>query len=170
MSFIERAESDALEFIARVEAIVSLAIASHPPAFRLVRINNWFGDRWVGFAGKVLGAAGAWLGEELVVPPFVPSRIVGERCYGERPNGGYVEVPCRAPLHISQTSENNLRRRVRTIAPNEALLWYSGNSATNGRGSVLAYVLSQGEYEAWYADLAAPSWAPRRLWVLPTQS
>ena len=47
-----------------------------------VHIDHWFGDRWLGFYGKFLGAAGVRnrrLTDELTPPPFHPHRVQSAR-------------------------------------------------------------------------------------------
>ena len=44
----------------------------------LVKIDNWFGKRWLGFSGKALGALSVRK-EKLTLLPFIPSRVVSQR-------------------------------------------------------------------------------------------
>jgi hypothetical protein len=37
----------------------------------VVKIDNWFGKRWLGFSGKALGALGVRK-KKLTLPPFHP--------------------------------------------------------------------------------------------------
>ncbi len=165
MHFVDQTASDSPGFIARVEAVVARAIHGRPAEVYLVRIDNWFGERWVGFGGKVLGAAGVHFRDAHVLPPFVPSRVVRQVCYRySAQQQQYLPEECAEPLHIKQTSSDNLRRVVSTLLPNAALIWFSDRSAETGRGSVMAYVPARPDHEAWYASFRADrEWAADRL-------
>lgn len=145
--------------------MIARAIAAHPEQLYVVRIDNWFGDRWAGFAGKILGAAGVHHHDNPTLPPFVPSRVVRQDCFRFSPDEQrWVRDESAEALHIEQPSEANFRRRVDEMLPTSALVWFSDNSATSRRGSVMAYVPSEAGHDAWYADLAANGmWSPKRL-------
>lgn len=95
-------QGDAAGFIANVDLLLrGITTTQAPKDLILIRIDNWFGPKWLRFSGKILGAAGLW-NKTLTVPPFVPNRVVSERrlsapTYDERPN--------RQPLHVSVSSE-----------------------------------------------------------------
>jgi hypothetical protein len=45
------------------------------------------------------------------------------------------------------------------------LTWYSGSSAENGRGSLMAYVPVEGSYWAWYVGLERDDhWRIKESW------
>jgi hypothetical protein len=155
---------DAPEFFARVDAVATRIAWLRPRQIYVVRIDNWFGKRWVGFAGKIAGAAGVRFREDLVVPPFVPNRVVDQTCYERSEAGGYVAVGSGAPIHVAQVSTDNLKRKVSMLFPDAALLWFSSNSKTNDRGTILAYVPGSHGHDAWFAGLrGGPDWQPTEL-------
>ena len=141
------------QFLARGEAVAARVAALCPRQIYIVRIDNWFSKRWVGFAGKVLGAAGVSFREDLVIPPFVPNRVVDQICYELTTAGEYAAVGPGIAIHQRQSSADNLRRKVATLFPNAALIWFSSNSQTNMRGAILAYVPCLQGHEAWFAEL-----------------
>ena len=52
---------DAPDFIGHVEQVVNGVVRRHlPETLVLIKINNWFGSKWLGFSGKALGALGVW--------------------------------------------------------------------------------------------------------------
>jgi len=163
MPFVERTASDSGEFVQRVETIITLAVAARPSELYLVRIRNWFGERWLGFAGKMLGAFGVSYREELVIPPFVPGRVIEEARF-KLHEDDYVRIPDHQALHVAQTSKANFRRDVDVLLPQAAFVWFSSDSATNGRGSVMAYVPTASGHKSLYVEFVAKSdWSPRRL-------
>lgn len=154
-------DGDAPGFLLVVERAVGALLARHPTEkVRLVSVDNWFGPKWLGFAAKLVGALGVWReASGLTVPPFVPNRIVGEQLWAGDPVGGYRRIETGASLHRQQPSCNNLARRIAEVAPGELVVWFSGNSARNGRGSMMAYVPQRDGYLALHAQwTASPDW------------
>lgn len=146
---ISAEDGDSPQFIGHVEAIVqSIAVRYVAPELILVRIDNWFGPCWLKFSGKILGLVGIWK-HKLTIPPFVPNRVVWERRFA---HPSYIEVTTSKALHISTTpSEPALLRYVSKVEPGVPLIWFSGNSETNGRAAVMAYVPVSDTYWTWYA-------------------
>src|SRR3982751_3555160 len=64
--------------------IAGAALANGLNTVVAVHINHWFGERWLGFCGKLLGAAGVRsrrLDGELTPPPFHPHRVLSVHAY-----------------------------------------------------------------------------------------
>jgi hypothetical protein len=163
---IESLDGDDEQFLHIVRCVLEQSLEFHrPSALRVLRVDNWFGPRWLGFAGKVLGALGVHAGR-LVIPPFVPSRIVSEipwRHTGEvwRRESEYE------PLHKRMRSADNLGRFFDLFCPETMAMWFSSRSAANGRGAVMVYS-SAGDPQtaSWYAELAkskANDWSPKAM-------
>ena len=129
---------DAPDFIRHVEHAVNGVFRRHSPETGvLVKINNWFGSNWLGFSGKALGALGVsnkphdQPADNIRIPPFVPTRVVSQRRFAAPT---YEEVASGKPIHIRVPSNLALLRKAATAEPRTALVWYSGNSRTAGRG------------------------------------
>jgi hypothetical protein len=151
-------QDDDADFIARVEHLVEgLLRRNEPQSVVLIKIDNWFGSRWLSFSGKAVGALGVWK-KTLIVPPFVPNRVVSQRRFAAPL---YVETDPAKPLHLNISSSDALNRKVSEIEPGAVLIWYSGGSKPSGRGSVMAYVPEAESYWTWYAG-----WARRGPWHL----
>jgi hypothetical protein len=116
----------------------------------LVAVDHWFGSRWFGFIGKMLGMAGVSSHHTPYIPPFVPARIVSQRRFIS-PN--YVETDAGSPLHIEVSSSFARRRKLATIEPDTAVVWYSADSYETGQMSLMAYIPFEGRYFNWYALL-----------------
>src|SRR5690242_3368463 len=70
LSYITPSATDACAFVDRVDRLlVGLACVARPTAIHVVKIDNWFGPKWLGFSHKVSGAFGV-ASADLVVPPF----------------------------------------------------------------------------------------------------
>jgi hypothetical protein len=152
---IKRWDDDSSDFIAEVHSCVSGVLDLHKPAeLILINVDNWFGQRWLHFCGKVCGAAGVHSSSRnpfLTVPPFVPHRIRSEhRFVAPR----YIEVLDRKPIHRNVESQIALNRRMHEVAPGASIIWYSGGTRRTGRGSIMAYLLCDSAYWTWYAELS----------------
>ena len=148
---------DEPEFIRQVELAISGALRRHPPLFVvLVKIDNWFGSRWLGFKGKALGALGVttrpshFTNENLTIPPFVPERVISQRRF-VAPQ--FDEIEAGRPLHLQVHSGEALQRKAAMQEPKKALAWYSGNTKENGRGSLMVYLPVDDGYWAWFVEL-----------------
>jgi hypothetical protein len=140
---------DDLGFLAAIDQVVAGVLRdSRPSSVIVIQIDNWFGPKWLGFSGKVLGALGVW-STSLTVPPFVPSRVVSQRRFAFPT---YEEVNPGKPIHREVPSTTALGRKVSDVAPGSALIWYSGSSKKNHRGSLLIYAPEGNAYNSWYAQ------------------
>ena len=149
---------DEPEFVRQVELAVNGILRRYSPvSLALIKIDNWFGRRWLYFSGKALGSVGIWQAPTdrrpnnfLRIPPFVPERVVSQRRF-IAPE--YREIDPGKLLHRHVTSSVALERRAAEQEPETALVWYSGNSNANGRGALMAYIPVGTSYWPWYAEL-----------------
>jgi hypothetical protein len=155
---------DAPDFVREIELMANGVIRRHAPeTLVLIKIDNFFGSKWLGFSGKALGAIGVWFNPSyrpraiVRLPPFVPNRVISQRRFSAP---AYEEIDRGELVHKPMPSGVALNRRVATAAPNSALIWYSGESKVNGRGAVMAYVPAGESYWLWYAALeTGESWS-----------
>jgi hypothetical protein len=160
---------DAPDFVTKVEQAVNGIIRRHAPeTIFLIKIDNFFGSKWLGFSGKFMGALGSWHkpynkpADDIRIPPFVPSRVVSQRRFAAP---SYEEIDCGEPIHKRIPSRLALRRKAAAVEPRASLLWYSGDSKASGRGSVMAYVSVGDSYWPWYAALEAEeTWRVTETW------
>lgn len=84
--FVTTQLGDSVEFVAKARALaIGVAQDYEPARLYVIRIDNWFGPKWMHFAGKFTAGKGAAIGvhkTRLHVPPFVPSRVVRQRVFG----------------------------------------------------------------------------------------
>ncbi len=145
--FMSTQQGDSAEFIEKARAIAIGIVQDYLPArLYVVRIDNWFGPKWMHFAGKftagtrLRGFPTAAIGvhkTRLHVPPFVPSRVVTQRVFV---GPDYEDTVAAAPLHIECPSKQALSRRIADIDKDAAFLWFSGESEVQKRGSVMVYL------------------------------
>jgi hypothetical protein len=140
-NFTSILQGDSGEFMRKVQALVVGVARDYEPArLYVVRIDNWFGPKWMHFAGKFTAGKGFAIGVHkttLHVPPFVPHRAVTERVF-VGPN--YEEAVVRPPLHIECTSELALTRRIADVDKEAAFVWFSSKSEVQKRGSIMVYL------------------------------
>ena len=134
-------QGDSAEFMKKVRALVAgVARDFEPSRLYIVRIDNWFGPKWMHFAGKFTAGKGFAIGVHkttLHVPPFVPHRVVAERVFA---GPFFKEGIIRPPLHIECTSELALTRRIVDVDRDAAFAWFSGESEVQRRGSIMVYL------------------------------
>jgi hypothetical protein len=152
---IDTTDDDDDRFIEIVNAVIEAVVHRESPrTLRVIRIDNWFGEKWRGFAGKVLGAFGVGRGR-LVIPPFVPSRVDSEYSWSKG-DSGYILDSEFDVLHKRMRSEANLRRYYDQLCPATVAVWFSSKSASNGRGSIMVYCdVGMEHTSSWYVELAA---------------
>jgi TPR repeat protein len=150
--FTSTQQGDSAGFMRKVRSlVVGVARDYEPERLYVIRIDNWFGPKWMNFAGKVSVGKHFYAGIHKItlhVPPFVPHRVVAERVFAG-PN--YDETIARPQLHIECTSMLALTRRIADLDKKAAFVWFSGGSEAQKRGSVMVYL-----------PIASPSRAIRR--------
>jgi hypothetical protein len=139
--FTSTQPGDSAEFMTKVQAIASGVPRDYVPArLYVIRIDNWFGPKWMHFAGKVSVGKHFYAGIHKVtlhVPPFVPHRVVAERVFA---GPDYDETVARPPLHIECASMLALTRRIAEVDKKAAFVWFSGQSEVQKRGSIMVYL------------------------------
>ena len=153
---IEPGPTDAIEFVTVVNQVVDGLLHRHAPeSLIVVQIDNWFGQKWLGFSGVPMLGLAVWF-RKLRIPPFVPNRVVSQRKF-QAPF--YLEIDPGKPLHLSVSGKSALGRIASEVAPDATLFWYSANSKASGRGSLMVYIPEGGSYHSWYAQWQnANSW------------
>ncbi len=139
--FTSTQQGDSAEFMRKVQAlVVGVAHDYQPARLYVVRIDNWFGPKWMHFAGKISVGKHFYAGIHKVtlhVPPFVPHRVVRERVFAGLQ---YDESIARPPLHIECASMLALTRRIADVDKEAAFVWFSGQSEVQKRGSIMVYL------------------------------
>jgi hypothetical protein len=77
MITIRKSQEDDPGFIDEVQWIITGCLDQYKPAeVCLIRIRDWFDNKWCYFSGKTLGALGVSKFCDLTLPPFVPNRVI----------------------------------------------------------------------------------------------
>lgn len=139
--FTSAEPGDSAEFMKKVQALVVGGARDYMSArLYVIRIDNWFGPKWLHFAGKFTAGKGFAIGVHkkiLHVLPFVPHRVIAEQVFAG-PN--YEERITRPPLHIECTSELALTRRIANVDKEAAFVWFSSEYEVQMRGSIMVYL------------------------------
>jgi len=147
-------EDDDPGFINLVQRLIHGVVSTKKPnAYCVVRIDNWFSERWLNFSGKTLGALGVHKRPNTTFPPIVPSRVRSYtlfKWFSEKDD--YRNVEKFHSVHKWQQSGTNLQNFVINAFPDAAFFWFSGNSKENQRGSLMGYVSSSGECWTWFLE------------------
>jgi hypothetical protein len=159
-------ETDDPQFIELLNSLLGgLIRKAEPQELWIIRIENWFDHKWLGFSGvgtvdfrwpaftnRYDAALEGFHQDKVTFPPFTSNRVLGQWSY-ERVGNDYSESPLHPLPHPSenQSSESNLHRRVDDFTSSGCFIWYSSKSRVNGRASVMVYTVASGEIEAWFA-------------------
>jgi hypothetical protein len=130
-----------------------------------VRIANWFDHKWLRYSGigrvafdgglLIHTALDEFRQEQITFPPFTPNRVVTQHYLCRTTRGDFEEQAPAELVHRAERahSAKNLHRRIADISRSAVFLWFSSRSASNGRGSVMAYSVGSQGVDAWYAGL-----------------
>lgn len=147
-------DNDDIGFVHEVRPIIEGVLRVVEPAeLYVVKIDSWFGDKWLGFSNKLVGSVGVQYRATLRMPPFVPARVVSQRFFRRDMTRKYVDENTTLKLHIEQTSEDNAKRLMSVVCPNAAVFWWSGSTRRNQRGALMAYLPTPEGHGGWYAEL-----------------
>lgn len=152
--------------------ITGVAVAHEFRVLVAVHVDHWFGPRWLGFCGKLLGAAGVHnrrLTDDLRPPPFHPHRVRSARAYQVTESGRFEFWEDIRSLHDFRSSGSNFYRK---IGRGRLYVWYTGDTAASDKAAVMAYLVARDWNAAWYVGFDKfPTWhvsktvavAPRRI-------
>lgn len=140
-------EDDPAFFRIVASILDSVVAESTPEVVTVIQIKNWFDQKWLNFSGKIVGAAGLW-GSDITLPPFNPNRVMSQTVC-RLVNGEYESIKA-PPLHILQRSSENLNRKLRFHASSGMFAWWTSNTVSNGRGSLMVYTQTGDQSSTWF--------------------
>ena len=146
-------KTDDPQFISLLDSFVRAYLAENSAKHvLLIHIDNWFGERWLGFAGKFRGIAGVRqrkgeLGVDgkrsLAIPPFRPSRV-------QNYAGFTFDDESSTPFEIGPIHREKNGGWTQRLWSNGLYAWYSGNTSVNTNGCLMIYELNRDGQNAWY--------------------
>ena len=145
-------DHDDPEFITLLQSFVEhYIVTTSARRVILVHIDNWFGERWLGFAGTFIGSAtirqryGKLSTDQksLAIPPFRPSRVLSVNAFEMcKPKWNETTPP---KLHVEKNGGICW-----TLFRHGIYFWYSGSTKSNTSGSLMVYEVNAGGQDAWY--------------------
>ncbi|MDJ1473390.1 hypothetical protein [Xanthocytophaga flava] len=146
--------TDDATFLSYLETLIQNQVNDYRPNhLYLIRLDNWFDDKWLGFSGTRMHEISIWQLDQVTVPPFHPNRV--ESClYYKLKEGSYTLKVMTKPLHIIQTSTDNLHRKITDFMDDGLFVWYSSNSKMNSMGAVMMYQVKDNECFPFYLSLS----------------
>ncbi len=140
---LTRLPGDDETFLGIVRTLVLGAVRTSAPGHAyIVRVDTWFGDRWLGFGGWA--ASGG-----LRLPPIMPNRVPQELAYDRDELSSRYVVSPHARVHVGK----KYGPIVADATPGSSLFWVSGGSEKMGRGVMMAYVLADRCHHRWFVEL-----------------
>jgi hypothetical protein len=147
-------DKDNTDFISNAEIIIQDRIEIwNPFILGVIKIDNWFDDKWLNFSGDIMPGLTIWK-DEITIPPFHPNRVLSTDFYRRlRLKGEYQKLHDSSPLHIKQPSQNNLNRKITNFIDDGLFIWYSSNTKTNNIGSLMGYYVKGTDCFTFYLTL-----------------
>ena len=147
-------QNDDPEFVELVrQVIVGCSNDEFPNKIFIIKIDNWFDHKWLGFSGMGrvgFGFFGNFLvdldtaldefrQDQITLPPFSPRRVIEEYFYLRDEDGSYSRRNPRPYIHQRRLSPSsqNLHKRIMDRVDSAILLWFSSNTKQNQRGSII---------------------------------
>jgi hypothetical protein len=160
-------------FLNTVDRLTTALLGLHnPDELYLIRLDNWFDQKWLGFSGigrvrfdgaPMEVALDDLSQDQLTFPPSTPKRVVTEHYFARTTKGYFQEQasPQRVHRWLLEHSACNLQRRVISFSRSGLFVWFTSLSAKNDRASVMVYSAASGSMSAWFA-----SFVKERTWKL----
>ena len=175
---ISRVEGDDEAFLVALDGLIAGLVGEcSPELVHIVRIDNWFDHKWLGFSGRgrvafpygepyVDTALDEFRQQKLTFPPFSPSRVVAEHSFDRISHSRYALPAAPRVIHGKKRahSARNLQRRVADFADSALFLWFSSNSARSRHASLMVYTVQEGSTSSWFASFAGTErWGLHRV-------
>ena len=145
--------NDNHEFHINIKKLILDKINSFKPnEVYIVKIDNWFDQKWLNFSGTIMHEVSIWEKDDVTIPPFHPNRVLNVLHYKNQ-NGILEKLTDNMKLHIYQMDSENLKRKISDICENGLFVWYSGKSEVNANGSIMIYSVKEKECFTYYISL-----------------
>jgi len=159
-------ENDDPEFLEALDSLINwLVDISDRPELFVVRVDNWFDHKWLGFAGHahepydaktsdIIQPVPEWRGgKDVTLPPFSPNRILDQQGFSVLDEEVVREdSPPRVHYERKRPSATNLQNRILDFSQTCLIVWFSSRSGPNGRASLLAYYTRPEGVGGWYGS------------------
>lgn len=158
---------DEPEFLSGVwRLIIRAANAYDAQRVTVIAVDRWFGERWLGFRGKLLGRFGVRCNItseklSLRIPPFHPHRVRLGYTYTRTPNGFELRTDWPGIIHDNRKSESNTRMTLLETYGPGLYSWYTAGTRHTDRGSIMVYHVHPDGDVGWFVGFSrAAHWQP----------
>lgn len=156
-------EGDAAEYIHQVRALLNAIAEKYDVGDVIfVKIKNWFDHKWLNYSGKKIvhfettlpyfgreeSLENIWL-KNSTIPPFTPNRVLSSKFFRVRETGN---KKIESAINQSQRSTEASKKLISEYTSDGLMLWYSSNTLSNQKGSVLVYISKDQKVTSWYAQ------------------
>ena len=161
-------EIDDAAFVALLNRLIAgVADRDKPHELWVIHVDNWFDYKWLRFPSGPFdirpvdlhsmtsydAARAPFYKRKLRFPPFTPKRVLAQWSF-ERGENGYTEVATRMLPHSTAKKERVNNPIVQGFSGTASYFWYSGNTLSNGKGSVMVYNVVNDAVAAWFATFS----------------
>ncbi len=175
---IELEKGDDKVFMTGLNGMVARLITEFKPQdVYAFRINKWFDHEWLRYSGygvvaypergagpmppgvpkySPVAAKEEQYQDHLTFPPFNPKQKGLMHYWSRYENGNYggIDKPRWPPRAFKKPSNRNMQNRVASFTDSGLFVWFTSNTETNQKGSIMVYRVEDGRTEAWYASLS----------------
>ena len=158
-------KTDDPAFLTALNGMLANIVDAHRPCeVHFIRIDRWFDHKWLGYSGNAkVGLMGNPFADtahepkwrnKLTFPPFAPNRVI-EQISFKRGDGSYRRDDMAQIIHnrLLSRSEKNMQNRVTEFTTSGLFVWFSSQSASNERASVMSYSVAETITQAWFVSL-----------------
>ncbi len=161
---IKAEEGDNSNFIDLVNGIMEAIIFQYSvKEIVYVKIKNWFDHKWLNYSGKTVvpfdfggletqsevALKNTWR-DKISIPPFNPNRVIYSK-FLIKQNTGNQKI--KKAIHQFRSSNDNIHNRIEDYTSDGLILWFSSNTETNQKGSIMAYRVQENQVYTWYATV-----------------
>jgi hypothetical protein len=153
---------DAVDFIHIIEDIIDGFLNKREiEDVVVIKIKNWFDHKWLKFSGNGIihwdstlhpdkVALAEHYKDKITIPPFNPNRILYQKLFSRL---GTENKKLDKSLHTKQWSSSNLNNRIHTKTNNGLFVWFSSNTISNQKGSLMIYRVEKENVQTWYLSI-----------------
>lgn len=151
---------DAPTFIKNINSIVtSLIYRSKFDEVFIIKINNWFDNKWLNYSGKSVvqfhgghfietALQNEWR-EKITIPPFNPKRVLSEKIFAINTS---INKRWDKKIHKAKASNDNLHNRINAYSNNGLFVWYSFDTEKIQKGSAMFYKVQNDIVDSFYVS------------------
>lgn len=164
-------KNDNKNFIAALNGFVDqLTNDLEPAEIYMIRINEWFDHKWLGYSGRgiiqfpysepyILAKLDKRFLDRLTFPPFNPNQVRAEHYWKLENSGDYngTEKPHCIYNQKLKYNSYNWHNLVESVSSSGVFVWFSSNSESSGNGSIMVYAIEGVDIQTWYASFSEES-------------